>query len=334
MANRDIIAIGTSAGGVEALILLAKGLPESFPASVLVTIHLPRQFRSNLDHLLTNAGRLPAGFANEGESIKKGRIYIAPPGRHLLVIGEHLALGTGPRENNTRPAIDPMLRSVAVCCGGRAIGVVLTGTMGDGASGLWAINQAGGMTVVQDPKDAAFPEMPQAALSRTEPDHLVHLRDMPRLLASLVLQPAADPIVLPESLRYEVEIARNGRSSVNGMDAMGTRSVLTCPDCGGVMWELKDGALSRYRCHIGHAYSEEMIAVGLDDRLERGLVTALRVLNERSAQASKMRQDAQDEGRPELASTWSRKADELQKEADAIRDTIERLDRAGQGGDF
>ena len=136
MVNRDIVAIGTSAGGFEALLFLAKGLPQNFPASILVTIHLPLEFRSSLDEILTRAGPLPAAFANEGEVKKKGRIYIAPPGRHLIVDGEQLWLGTGPRENNARPAIDPMLRSVAVCCGNRGIGLILTGTLGDGASGL------------------------------------------------------------------------------------------------------------------------------------------------------------------------------------------------------
>jgi two-component system chemotaxis response regulator CheB len=210
MANRDVVAIGTSAGGVEALLFLASGFPENFPASILVTIHLPLQFRSSLDELLTRAGPLPATFASEGEVRKKARIYIAPPGRHLIVDGEQLWLGTGPRENNFRPAVDPMLRSVAVCCGNRGVGVVLTGTCGDGASGLWAVDQTGGMTVVQDPKDATFPEMPQTALERIEPNHVAHLREMPGLLYALVHQPAGDPIAVPDNLRHEVEIARNG----------------------------------------------------------------------------------------------------------------------------
>jgi two-component system chemotaxis response regulator CheB len=162
--------------------------------------------------MLTRAGPLPATFAKDGEVKKKGCIYIAPPGRQLIVDGEQLWLGTGPRENNVRPSIDPMLRSAAVCCGNRAIGVVLTGTLGDGASGLWAIDQTGGMTVVQDPEDAAFPEMPQTALKGMEPDHVAQLRDMPGLLHALVRQPAGDPIVAPDNLRYEVEIARSGRA--------------------------------------------------------------------------------------------------------------------------
>jgi two-component system, chemotaxis family, protein-glutamate methylesterase/glutaminase len=200
---------------------------------------------------------LPATFATEGEVRKNGHIYIAPPGRHLLLDQERLWLGVGPRENNARPAIDAMLRSVAVCCGYRAIGLVLTGTLGDGASGLSAIEQTGGLTVVQDPKDAAFPEMPENALKRNNPDHVVHLREVPGLLDALVRQPAGDRVAAPNELRYEVEIARNGRASMDKMDWLGQRSVLTCPDCGGIMWEIKEGDLSRYRCHIGHARSRQ-----------------------------------------------------------------------------
>jgi two-component system, chemotaxis family, protein-glutamate methylesterase/glutaminase len=220
-----------------------------------------------------------------------------------------------------------MLRSVAVCCGNRGIGVVLTGTLGDGASGLWAVSQTGGMTVVQDPKDAAFPEMPQTALKRMEPDHVAQLRDMPGLLQTL---PAGDPIPAPDNLRYEVEIARNGRSSMNGMDWFEARSVLTCPDCGGLLWELKDGAMSRYRCHIGHAYTDEMFAVGLDERLKRVMATALRALNERKALVTKLRDEAEEWGHSDLADSWSVRAAEFETEADVIRDAISRLYRAQQ----
>jgi len=157
-----------------------------------VTIHLPSHVRSPLDDLLSASGPLPAQFARDGDLVRKARIYIAPPNRHLLLDGEHVSLGEGPRENNARPSIDPMLRSTALCCGGRAIGVVLTGTLGDGASGLWAIRHGGGIAVVQDPKDAAFSEMPLTALNRAKPDHVVSLDEMPALLERLVRQPAKE----------------------------------------------------------------------------------------------------------------------------------------------
>lgn len=328
MANRDIVAIGTSAGGFEALCFLAKGFNHDFPASILITIHLPLEFRSHLDQLLSAAGPLPATFATEGEVRKNGHIYIAPPGRHLLVDEERLWLGVGPRENNARPAIDAMLRSVGVCCGYRAIGLVLTGTLGDGASGLSAIEQMGGLTVVQDPKDAAFPEMPENALKRNNPDHVVHLREVPGLLDALVRQPAGDRVAAPNTLRYEVEIARNGRASMEKMDWLGQRSVLTCPDCGGIMWEIKEGDLSRYRCHIGHAYTQQTITIGVDERLKRALSSALRALNERVALVSKMRDEAGERGRFELANSLSMKANEFEREAEVIRHAVAGLDRA------
>lgn len=327
MANRDVLAIGTSAGGVEALLFLAKRFPREFPAAVLVTIHLPSHARSALDELLSRAGALPAQFARDGEAMRKGNIYIAPPDRHLLLDGDRMALGEGPRENNARPAIDPMLRSTALCCSGRAIGVVLTGTLGDGASGLWAVRHAGGIAVVQDPKDAAFAEMPMTALNRAKPDHVVGLADMPRLLESLVHQPARDARPLPSSIRYEVEVARTGIGSMKEMDAIGRRSVLACPDCGGVMWEIDEEELLRYRCHVGHTYTAEVMSVALDENLRRALASALRALEERVSLARKLYRQAVDAGHRLMAQTWADKAREFEREMDVIRGSIRRMDR-------
>jgi two-component system chemotaxis response regulator CheB len=326
MGNRDILAIGTSAGGVEALLFLAKGFRRDFPASVLITIHLPTHTRSVLDDILSRAGPLPAAFATNGAILKKGHIYIAPAGCHLLVDGEQLALGIGPRENNSRPAIDPMLRAAAVCCGHRTVGVVLTGTLSDGASGLWALGQSGGLTVVQDPRDAAFPEMPLTAVNRATPDHVVSLADMPALLDSLVHQAAAEPAPVPDIVKHEVEIARNGRSGMSDMDRIGRRSVLSCPDCGGVMWELDQENLTRYRCHTGHAYTAELMSLAVDESLRRALASALRALDERSALVKKLQAQAAETERPNLAASWAQKAREFEREASIIEHAIKRLD--------
>jgi len=327
MGNRDILAIGTSAGGVEALSFLANSFRPDFPAAVLVTIHLPSQFRSPLDEILSRAGPLPAAFANNGEAMKKARIYIAPPGSHLIVDGDQLLLGVGPRENHARPAIDPMLRSTAVCCAHRAVGVVLTGTLGDGASGLWTLGHLGGMTVVQDPGDAAFPEMPLTALNRAQPDHVVTLADLPTLLESVVHQPAGEPQPVPETVKYEVEIARSGRGNMDDMDRIGRRSVLSCPDCGGVMWEIDEGNLTRYRCHVGHAYTDELMHLAVDESLRRALASAARALDERVALVHKLEARAAGTGHNQLAQSWARRRHELDHEADIIDEAIQRLDR-------
>ncbi len=333
MANRDIVAIGTSAGGVEALVFLASNLKRDLPASILLTIHLPMDARSALDEVLARAGPLPAAFAKDGDVLAKSHIYIAPPDRHLIVDGDRLALGGGPRENNARPAIDPMLRSAAVCCGSRTVGVVLTGTLGDGASGLWTIHQAGGITVVQDPKNAAFAEMPLAALNRAKPDHVVRLKEMPDLLMSLVHQPASEAKALPRSVRYEVEIARTGQSDMDHMDEFGRRSVLACPDCGGVMWEIDEGDLSRFRCHVGHTYTAEVMSLALDESMRRALASAVRALEERAALARKLYQQAKNSGHRLLAETWAAKMREFEHETDIIRNSTRRMDRLAAQAD-
>lgn len=333
MANRDILAVGASAGGVEALLSLARTFPADLPASVLVTLHLPPHMRSSLDEIMGRAGRLPAAFARDGEILRKAHIYIAPPDRHLLLDGPRVCLGEGPRENNSRPAIDPMLRSAAVCCASRTIGVVLTGTLGDGASGLWAVRQAGGIAVVQDPSDAAFPEMPLAALNRANPDHVVSLADLPALLESLVRQPAGETRPLPHSVQYEVEIARTGRGSMDELDNIGRRSVLACPDCGGVMWEIDEGDLARYRCHVGHTYTDEVMSMALDENLRRALAGALRALEERLSLAQKIYAQAKKAGHRLLAENWSEKMRECEKELGVVRASVRRMDRLAAEAD-
>jgi len=328
MANRDIVAIGTSAGGVAALQYLAERLPADFPACVLVTIHLSNQHRSVLDEVLSRAGPLPASFASDGVQIRKGHIFIAPPDRHLIVENDRLLLGAGPRENNARPAIDAMPRSVAVCCGPRAIGVVLTGTLGDGASGLRAISRCGGLSVVQHPDDAAFPQMPESALRTMRPDHIARLKDMPRLLADLAQQPAGEPVAVPEQIGFEVEIAKTGRSDMGEMDRFGRRSVLACPDCHGVMWEIDEGGLTRYRCHLGHAYTGELMNVAVDENLRRALASAIRALEEKVALARKLQREAADRGHNLAQSTWAERASEYERELNVVRDTVLRIEAA------
>ena len=326
MANRDVLAIGTSAGGFDALRFLASEFSRDFPASVLVTIHLSSQFRSALDAILTQAGPLPASFAVDGEKFERSHIYIAPAERHLIVENEQLRLGSGPRENNARPSLDPMFRSAALCCGPRTVGAVLTGTLGDGAAGLQALKQSGGITVVQDPSDAAFAEMPTTALLRSRPDHVVSLAGMPALFDKLVRQPAGPAVPVASNLQYEVNIASGGRGSMREMDQIGRRSVLACPDCHGVMWEIDEGELARYRCHVGHAYSAEIMSLALDENLTRAFGTALRALDERVALAKKLETQATTSGRDGMAESWAAKAREFEAEANVIRDSIRRTD--------
>ena len=204
--------------------------------------------------------------------------------------------------------------------------MVLTGALGDGASGLWALGHLGGMTVVQDPRDAAFPEMPLTALNRAQPDHVVPLEKLPTLLENLVHQPMGKPRPVPETVKYEVETARSGRASMDDMDHIGRRSVLSCPDCGGVMWEIDEGELTRYRCHVGHAYTDELMHLAVDESLRRALGSALRALDERVTLVRKLAERAAASGHNELAEAWVRRR-EFDHEVGIINEAIQRLDR-------
>jgi len=331
MSNRDVIGIGASAGGIQALLTLVSALPADLPAAILVTIHLHPQFRSSLDEIVSRAGALPAFFARNGQTYKQGEIYIAPPDQHLLVDGDRLHLGTGPRENNSRPAIDPMLRSIAACCGARAIGVVLTGTLGDGASGLWAVQRCGGMTLVQDPEDAAFPEMPLNALRRVTPDSVLPIADIAATLTALSREPAGEAVAVPGTIPFEVDIARgemtDPQAKMEDMDHIGRRSVLACPECHGVMWEIDEGELTRYRCHTGHAYTAELLSVALEESLRRALAGAARALEERLTLTRSLHRQATEAQHTASAANWSSRVDEVERELETLRSAMQRVEK-------
>src|SRR5215813_13663658 len=209
MQGHDIIVIGASVGGVEALSNLVAQFPEDLPATIFVTQHVVPTAKGRLALVLDRAGPLPATMAQDCESFEPGHIYVAPPDHHLLVKQGCLRVTRGLRENRVRPAIDPLFRSVAVAYGARVVGVVLTGLQSDGTSGLLAIKRCGGIAVVQDPIDALYPDMPLSALEHAEVDYRVPILKMGALLYRLSQEPAAATPPIPDELRIEVDIVEN-----------------------------------------------------------------------------------------------------------------------------
>jgi two-component system chemotaxis response regulator CheB len=322
VAHHDLVAIGASAGGISALKRIVAALPADLPATLLVTLHVHPHTTSILPDILAKAGPLPAAFAKDGEPMRRGRIYVAPPDLHLLVEGERLLLRRGPIENGMRPAIDPLFRSVAASVGGRAIGVVLTGYLNDGSSGLRAIKQCGGITVVQDPDDAEVPDMPRHALAATQVDHVVPVADMAPLLRRLVAEPAARSEQVPEDIRREVLIAAQRKTEIATVEQLGERSVLSCPECNGVLWEIKEGELVRYRCHLGHAYGLDALASAQIDKVDRALSSALRALEERIHVIRRLENEARQARRERLAKNWEARARDYEHQAAAIRNIL------------
>jgi two-component system chemotaxis response regulator CheB len=323
VAHHDVVVVGASAGGFTAVRQLTKGLPAEFPAAVLVALHVRTDFNSTMPEMLDRDGPLPAAFAAHGEKLRGGRIFVAPPNRHLLIEHDCVYLGTGPAENNCRPAIDALFRSAALCCGPRAIGVVLTGTLHDGSSGLRAIKRCGGLTVVQDPLDAQHADMPRNAIHAAKPDHVVALARMPALLARLVDQRAGSRRKVPDEVRLEVDMAARGASDLTASDWRGPGSppeaVLACPACHGILKEIDDGTEIRYRCRHGHGFTAHSLDVALHDGLSLALASAVRALDERSGLMRRMARDARSRDHSVLARSWDEKARSYEEQAQIIR---------------
>ncbi len=330
VVQRDLIVVGASAGGVQALQELVAGLPPELPASVLVVLHLMSTGTSVLDGILDRAGQLPVTRAADGEPLERGHVYVAPPDRHLLVRGNRIHLSNGPRENGHRPAVDPLFRSAARAYGSRTIGVVLSGNLDDGTDGLRLIKERGGATVCQDPADAAYADMPRSAIEFVEPDRVVPVGRMGRALCEFLDMAldrtaeaaVADPRHQPAD-QIEVE--------VDPFPSNGAASLLTCPDCGGVLMESEESGVVRFACQVGHAYSPESLVEQQGDALESALWQALRTLEERADLLRRMAKRSDRRGLGDAGLRMSRKAAAVTAHAAEIRNTILRLRNAEAG---
>jgi two-component system chemotaxis response regulator CheB len=327
-ANRDIIVIGASTGGIDALRVLVGDLPEDLPAAVFVVMHVGAT--SHLAAILDRVSTLPVVKAENGAPIAHGRIYIAVPGRHLLLHDNHILLRRGPRENHARPAIDPLFRSAAASFGGRVIGVVLSGALSDGTAGLRAIKRCNGLAVVQDPQDADMPEMPQNALRHAEVDHVVPMQAMGALLSKLTRQEAAPRPEVPLDIRLEAAIAAQELAGMKMEDMLGKPSRFTCPECHGTLWEIEDGSLLRYRCHVGHAFSADAVQAAQGEEIDRLLGTLLRAQQERAGLARRMAEHERQSGRTSLADQLARRASEYDDGAQVLRSLIRNGEANGE----
>lgn len=284
MAQKDIVVVGASAGGMDTLARLVAGLPAGFSASVFVVWHTAPGLKSVLPRVLQKAGALPAAHAADGEPIRAGRIYVAPNDHHMLLERGYIRVTKGPKENRFRPAIDPLFRSAAYVYGPRVIGVVLTGGLDDGTAGLWTIKLRGGTAVVQEPSEAVIDSMPLNALSNVEVDHKLPVAEIGPLLARLTGQPAPAERAIPEDeerkIKREVRIAEEADALEENVMQFGELSPFTCPECRGVMAELCEGRIVRYRCHTGHAFSAHSLLEAGNEQVEARLWDAVRALDE------------------------------------------------------
>jgi two-component system chemotaxis response regulator CheB len=329
MATRDIIVIGASAGGVEALAQLVATLPRDLPAAVFVTVHFPRSSLSVLPKVLNRAGTLPATHPADGETIRSGRIYVAPPDFHLLLTPNGMRLVRGPTENGNRPAIDPMFRSAAVTFGPRVIGIVLTGSLDDGTAGLMAITRRGGLGVAQDPEEATFSSMPASAISNGAVHHTLSIADMAPLLQRLTREtvdlPAKDPMN-DDARREHAYSAFDLGTIEDSTNHPGEPSPYSCPDCGGVLWEMEDGDMLRFRCRVGHGWTNDGLLMQQTETLDTALWMALRALEESAGLNTRLARRAEARGDAKLVARLSDQAEAAERRARVIREALSRPD--------
>jgi two-component system chemotaxis response regulator CheB len=325
VATKDIIVVGASAGGMEALQTLVAALPGDLPASVFIVWHLSPGVKSMLPEVLSRAGRLRAVHPRDGDRIEPGRIYVAPNDRHMLIERGYVRITRGPKENRFRPAVDPLFRSAAYIYGTRVIGVVLTGALDDGTVGLWTIKLRGGTAVVQDPADALQRSMPLNALDNVEVDHKLPVAEIGPLLVRLTREEAAPaPETAPgerELLETEIKIAEEHNAMDERVLDFGQLSPFTCPECRGVLATLRNGKLMRYRCHTGHAFSPNALLTSSTEEVEKALWDAVRAMDETMMLLNSMGEEFASNGNTLAADICFAKAKEFYERSLPIRDS-------------
>lgn len=320
MPMKDIIVVGASAGGIDALQRLCAALPADLPASVFVAQHLSPSARSVLPQLLDRVSPLRALAPVDGQAIEPGHIYVGGPDQHILLREGRILMRRGPYENRTRPAINALFRSAAIHYGARTVGVVLTGLLDDGTDGLIAIKAAGGTSMVQDPADAEWPSMPRNALKRDHVDHAAPLMDIPALLVRLAQEEARPSIPMPAEYLVEDRIAAQEFAIMEPeIVTPGTPSHVACPDCGGVLNQIEAEAEIRFRCQVGHAFSALGLAEAQGAELERALSIAVRTHRDRIRLFAQMSDSAAARGLAFARKRW----EDASKESERLVEVLE-----------
>jgi two-component system chemotaxis response regulator CheB len=328
MVQRDIVVIGASAGGVEALAALVAKLPPDLNASVFVVVHIPSSATSVLPQILSRRGNLPALHPEDGNPIERGKIYVAPPGRHLILEKRRVRLVIGPTEHGVRPAVDPLFRSAGLTFRDRVVGIILSGNLDDGTAGFEIIKGMGGATIVQDPNEALYDGMIRSAMDAGRADQILPLAEIPSALVELVgrksqngARQMADTGEEEES-RKELAIDKFDFGQMHSDDQPGVVSGFTCPNCNGALWELTESDVLRFRCRVGHAFAIESLLAEQQDGVEGAFWIALRALEERAALLRRLIDRAEKGPNKRGIARYTAEEQIVAKRAKTLRDVI------------
>lgn len=338
MPSHDIIVVGASAGGVEALCQLIPLLPSDLPAAVFIVLHIPSQGTSVLPQIINRAiakrqknSALKAVHPQDGDKIVQGTIYVAPSDRHLLVKNGYIRLARGPRENSNRPAVDPLFRTAARAYGRRVVGVVLSGTLDDGTAGLLAVKQRNGVAIVQKPQEALYSGMPDSAIENVEVDYILPLAEIAQMLGKLANQSVEEKgeDAVSSDMEIESDMAELELGAMNNSNRPGTPSPFGCPDCGGVLWELDEGRLMRFRCRTGHAYSTHSLLAAQTHAQEEAMWNGLRALEEKASLTKRMAKRASERNQSYSAQRFEEQANVAYERAAILRELLLKGDGNG-----
>jgi two-component system chemotaxis response regulator CheB len=328
--KRNIIVIGASAGGVGALIELVKQFPPGMQAAVFIVQHVSAFSPSQLPQILSRSGPLQAVHPKDGEHIEAGKIYVAPPNFHLLIDDHKIAVKKGPKENRFRPSIDALFRSAAYTYGSRVISIVLSGMLDDGTSGMWTVKRMGGVGIIQDPEEAICPSMPHNVLEYVAVDHCIGIDKMGDILLQLVQQEVNNNDMLSENelkrLETEVAIAAQDNSFQMGIIQMGEPSSLTCPECSGTLSKLKEGELTRYRCHTGHAFTHNALLASASKSMEENIWKSVRSFEEVIMLLEEAAREFTNSGNKAKAGEYIKKAEAIKNRSADLRKIIFKLE--------
>lgn len=309
--TRDIVVVGGSSGAFGALKFIAD-LPSDFPAALFLVLHMAAEGPGLLPQIIARFSKLPVEHASHGETISRGRIYVAPPDHHLSVAEGMVEVARGPKENRHRPSIDVLFRSAASVYGRRVIGIVLSGLLDDGSAGLFQIRRRGGLGIVQ--RDALFSEMPNNAFAHAGADHRVPHSQLAALLTELVTQKESHQM-------FENVGQERGEQRVNEVKMP---SNLSCPDCGGVLSRIDDSQMLRFTCRVGHTYSPDTLLAAQSENVEQALWTAVRLLEEKAEMARRLKEYSLGRNFKSAPKKFDEQARKLEADASAIRELLKR----------
>ncbi len=333
MAAINLIVVGASAGGVEALTTLFSYLPADLPAAILVVLHVPTTGKSILPTILNRKSHLKASHVVSGEKIQPGHIYVAPSNYHLIVSDGKMVLSSGPRVNGVRPSIDILFHSVAEVPDSNLAGIILSGTMMDGAMGLQDISSRGGVSIVQSPDEAAFPGLPQYVIQTVQVDYVQSIEEIAETIIDLVNQP--DWSIRKQRTNTEMkegkELLNQDHEHFVADDYTSPRTLLTCPECGGVLWELTEKGIVRYQCQVGHIFSQDSLVSKQDGAVEYALWAAVRILEERASLSKRLASRADERDMKRSKEAFSRTAADAEAKAEVIRSLLMRENPETEG---